>query len=51
MTLKEMKELARKSFKEKNGSKPLEHIETVGNKGVEHINPKDLPKPIKKEDI
>lgn len=49
MTLKEMKEMARKSYLEKNGSNTTDYIETVGNKGVEHIKPSELPKP-KKED-
>lgn len=50
MTLQEMKAMARKSFLKKNGSKTTDYIETVGNKGVEHIKPSELPKPVKKEE-
>ena len=39
LTLKQMREMARKSFERKNGNKPVEHIETVGNKGVTHERP------------
>lgn len=45
MTLKEMKEQARKAFEAKNGPS-TEYIETVGNKGVEHERPTGpAPKP------
>lgn len=47
MTLKEMKEMARKSFAEKNGTTTTDYIETVGNKGVEHERPTG-PAPKKK---
>lgn len=39
MTLKEMRELARKSFEKKQEGKPIEQIETCGNKGVTHEKP------------
>ena len=39
MTLKEMRELARKSFEKKQKGKSIEQIETVGNKGVTHERP------------
>lgn len=49
MTLKEMKEMARKAFEQKNGSTTTEYIETVGNKGVEHERPTGpAPKPRRK---
>ena len=39
MTLKEMREMARKSYEKKTEGKPVEHIEVVGNKGVTHERP------------
>lgn len=39
MTLKKMKEMARKSYGQKVAGKPVEHIEVVGNKGVTHERP------------
>lgn len=50
MTLKEMKEMARRAFEEKNGSKTTEYIETVGNKGVQHERPKGPVPKIKEEE-
>lgn len=51
MTLKEMKEMARKSFEQKNDSKgSMDYIEVVGNKGVTHVKPSELPKSQKQEE-
>lgn len=39
ISLKQMKEMARQSFGKKTEGQPIEHIETVGNKGVTHERP------------
>jgi hypothetical protein len=49
MTVKEMKEFAKKAFEEKYGNKPVEDLTKVANAGSTH-DPKQLPKPTVKEE-
>lgn len=48
LTLKEMREAAKKAFESKVKG-PVEEIKTVGNEGSTH-DPRTLPKPKKDED-
>lgn len=49
MTIKEMKELARRKFMEQHAGKPVEDLTKVANEGSTH-DPKTLPKPEKDEE-
>lgn len=49
MTIREMKELARRKFMEQYKGKPVEDLTKVANEGSTH-DPKTLPKPEKDEE-
>ena len=49
MTLKEMREMARKAFEQNHKGKPIEDLTKIANAGSEH-DPRKLPKEVKEDE-